>query len=359
MASQFQKLKIPSRVTTVSPATFNLLMDSFNSGVTGIPFTTPIRYSASTMLHARPNGGQQRATRLISEINNVSTVNNNGDSVKLMTALGGYYITVRNSGSKTLSVYPYELDSIDGKAVNEPVSMAPNEIRIFHCISDSEWVSTKTTVDMVTTVPSEYDLGIVEPFAVLTNGTVTISNPNVIIPKGDIGQDTLSPTSGVTFMSGTNKGLSAAAATVANGLYDELVVLTGFTFGATNLEAVNSGHGTGTFVPGVYVGTTGIVTAASQTITLVGDGDYIFISDAALTFGATTEIKLTHGAQAKRVYWVSVGAITTGAVNTLKGNFMTSAAINIGASNDIEGRLVSTLTSAITINGESTKIYTP
>jgi hypothetical protein len=210
-----------------------------------------------------------------------------------------------------------------------------------------------------TLTPSTYDLLSASTFTILTDGAITISNPKLIIPKGDTGETTLTPLSGITFMNGSDKGLSTGAVANANDLYNELIVLTGYTFGAVNLETVNVGYGTGRFVPGIYVASTGIVTSASQTITLIGDGDYIFISQGAMTLGATNNILLTHGAQSNRVYWVSVGAITTGAVNILKGNFITTAAINIGATNDIEGRLLSTLLADITIDGTATNIYLP
>jgi len=362
MVSIFKKLKIANNAT-VTATLFNKLMDAFDGGVDGIFFTTPIRYSTSYGISAQPGGGQTHATRLLTEINNVDIVRTNGDSVKLMSALQGYSITVKNTGLNNLSVYPYELDSIDDELVNVPVTMLPEETRVFKAISDSRWESmqniTPVSSGSTSLTPSVYSLQSASKFALLTRGTITISNPKLMIPKGDSGETTLTPTSGITFMNGSNRGLSITASTASNNLYNQLVVLSGHTFGAVNLETVNVGYGTGRFTSGVYIGTTGIVTAASQIITLVGDGDYVFISQGAMTLGATTTILLTHGAQANRVYWVSVGAITTGAVNVLKGNFITTAAINIGATNDIEGRLLSTLTAAITINGTATNIYLP
>jgi hypothetical protein len=368
MASIFQRLKIPTSISTVSTGLFNSLMDYFDKGISGIFFTTPIRYSTSYGITANPNGGQAHATRLLSEINNVDIVSTNGDSVKLMTALPGYSITVKNNGLKNLLVYPYELDKIDEELADVPITMLPEETRVFKSISDSRWESMPNSLQTITyvlsgnslpTTPSVYDLKLASTFAILTDGAITISNPQLIIPYGRSGEASLTPTTGITFINGSDAGLSASAVTDSNTLFNELVVLTGYTFGAVNLETVNVGYGAGTFMSGVYIGSTSIVTSASQTIKLVGDGDYIFISQGAMTFGASTTIELTHGAQASRVYWVSVGAITTGAVNILKGNFITSAAINIGATNDIEGRLLSTLTSEITIDGIATNIYLP
>lgn len=361
MASIFQRLRIPRNVNTVSTNSFNSLLDTFDNGISGMLFTTPIRYSTSYGISAHPSGEQRLATRLISEINNVSNVRSNGDSVKLVNALPGYSITVKNNSTKNLSVYPYEEDMIDDNLKNIPITLSPEETRVFKSISDSRWESMQNniTVSGVSLTPSSYNLLRAASFATLTNGDVVISNPKLLIPEGDSGQATLTPSSGITFINGSNRALSTSATTDANALYNQLVVLSGQTFGAVNLETVNVGFGTGRFMPGVYVGTTGVVTSASQTITLMGDGDYVFISQGAMTLGATNTILLTHGAQASRVFWVSVGAITTGAVNTLKGNFMTTAAINIGATNDIEGRLLSTMTSNITIDGTATNIYLP
>lgn len=363
MASNFQRLRIPRTVTTVSPALFNSLLDTFDNGINGLSFTSPIRYSTAYGVSAHPSGLQPLATRLGAEINNIDIVSVANGSVKLVNALPGYSITVKNNSANNLRVYPYEEDILDDNLKNIPVVLLPEETRIFKSISDSRWESmpnsTITIVSGVTSTPSLYSLLNAAPFAVLTNGTTTISNPKLLIPDGNTGQNTLTPSSGITFIQGSNVGLSTGATANAKTLYDQLVVLTGATHGAVNLETVNVGYGTGRFTPGVYVGSTGIVTAAAQTITLIGDGDYVFVSQGAMTFGATTTIKLTHGAQASRVFWVSVGAITTGAVNVLKGNFMTTAAINIGATNDIEGRLLSTLAANITIDGTATNIYLP
>lgn len=372
MNSIFKRLKI-SNNTPVTSTIYNKLIDTFDNGIDGLAFTTPIRYATSYGVYAHPGGGQHLATRLISEINNVDTVKTNGDSVKLMSALPGYSIAVKNNGTHTLFVYPYESDIIDDELVNISVSILPEQSKVFKSISDSRWESTPSTQNVTqnitnsyvlsgNTIPltnSNYSLLSASTFAILTGGAITISNPKLLIPKGDSGESTLTPTTGMTFINGSDRGVSTSAVTSANALYNSLVVLTGYTFGDQNIETVNPGYGVTRFLPGVYLGSTGIVSAASQTITLVGDGDYIFISQAALTFGASMTIKLTQGAQANRVYWVSVGAITTGASNVLKGNFITTAAINIGASNDIEGRLLSTLTAEITIDGTSSDIYIP
>jgi len=356
MSSIFRKLKIANNAT-VTATLFNKLMDAFDNGVDGVFFTTPIRYSTNYGITSHSSGGQTLATILTSEINNVSLVRANGDSVKLVSARPGYSITVKNNGQHNLLVYPYELDFIDDGLVNVPITMLPEETRVFRSISDSRWESMSDKIQNSISTPSAYNLHFASTFAVLTNGTITISNPKLIIPDGDSGETTLTPLTGIKFINGSNKGLSTSAVTSANNLYNELVTLSGHTFGAVNLETVNVGYGTGRFVPGVYIGSTGIVTSASQTITLVGDGDYVFISQGAMTFGATNTILLTHGAQANRVFWVSVGAITTGAVNVVKGNFITTAAINIGATNDIEGRLLSTMTAAITFDGTATNLY--
>ena len=101
--------------------------------------------------------------------------------------------------------------------------------------------------------------------------------------------------------------------------------------------------GTETLYSGVYD-----ISAAGSlggTITLDGQGNtnsvFIFKFGGALTIGANTTIKLTGGATASNVYWATTGAITAGASSVLKGIFISNAAVTLGATCNIEGRIFS------------------
>jgi len=55
--------------------------------------------------------------------------------------------------------------------------------------------------------------------------------------------------------------------------------------------------------------------------------------------------------QAKNIYWVAGGAITTGASDILYGTFMSNAAITTGASTILTGRLLGA--AAVTVGASS------
>lgn len=375
--ANFQKLRIFNSAAIVTPTIFNNLLDMLSIGKTN---TIGIYARGATVSSfGVTQSAQQAAVRLFSDLNTIGTVNVAGDGVKLPDAIQGISVTVKNDGDKNLSVFPYETDSIDGYGANVAILLSPGDLYTFNSINSTQWISTNmrgtsgsvgatgspgapgaTGSSSGSGSTSAYSLGLALPFAALAGGTITVGNAQLIIPSGDIGETTLVNPTNITLLGGVDRGATASPVTVANDMYNTLSVLTAvFTFGATNFEAVNAGYGTGRFVPGVYRGTSYITTSATQTITLVGDGDYVFISDATIDFGADTTFVLKNGAKSSRIFFVAAGAITTGANNILKGNFITPAAINVGATNDIEGRLLSTISAAITIDGTATTLYLP
>ena len=210
---------------------------------------------------------------------------------------------------------------------------------------------------------SAYDsfLGAAKPFASATSGTTT-AGLNELVPTGNFAQLTLNNPTNVTFIEGYNAGTNAAAITAAQNLYTALQAATPLTttnygtdIAANNLETVTVGGGpAGTFTPGIYYSSVSLTTAASQTITLNGDGDYVFKTSGTMGFGASTLMILTNGARASRVFWASAGAITgTGLSSVLKGTFVTALAATTGASNNIEGRILTTAGGAFVIGASN------
>ena len=396
-----QHLKISNNIITA--ANYNALIDALAGGLNGFTFTSPIRYSIAENMVASPLGTQSDAPRLLSEINNITSASLANSSVKLPDALPGLSITVNNKSDKTILVFPYEGSTVDGGSINAPVPLIAGETMVFDCITHFDWetnnsngtatvplvipqLSQLTDVVFVTggpidgqtlvyngvdhkweassvsansNSPSAYNLGAAATFVALTGGTTTVSNGGLIIPTGHIGESTLTGTGNITFQAGSNSGASPAAVSAANTLYNTLLALSPIQTTASTDITSNLGYGVGRFVPGVYKFSNGIAATASQTITLIGDGDYVFICEAAANLGANFSMILTHGAHSSRVFFVSVGAITTGANNILKGTFITTAAINVGATDDIEGRLFSTIAAAITLDGTASNLYLP
>jgi uncharacterized repeat protein (TIGR01451 family) len=97
------------------------------------------------------------------------------------------------------------------------------------------------------------------------------------------------------------------------------------------------------FGPGVYTATGAMGFTASGVLTLTGDENAVFIFQigAALTVGASAEVKLQGGASPCNVFWQVNGAITIGASSKLAGTLMAAADITVGAGSRVDGRLLS------------------
>lgn len=213
---------------------------------------------------------------------------------------------------------------------------------------------------------SAYNLNNALGYAMLSGSTLTLTSFSApsIIATGNIGETTKAGVAG-RFGSGsdtTNAAPYTAALADAATIYTTLKGLSGIAITTPSaLESNNlSGLGTGVFGPGVYTTASAIDMTASESITLSGIGDYVFVSTGgAITFGATDTMVLTNGASADRIFWVANNAITTGSTDILYGNFMSgvAGAITIGSTNIIQGRLLSPV--AITADGTATAFSLP
>jgi uncharacterized repeat protein (TIGR01451 family) len=96
------------------------------------------------------------------------------------------------------------------------------------------------------------------------------------------------------------------------------------------------------FGPGVYTATGAMGFTAGGVLTLTGDEDSVFIFQigAALTVGASAEVKLQGGALPCNVFWQVNGATTLGASAKLAGTLMAAADITVGAGSRVDGRLL-------------------
>ena len=211
---------------------------------------------------------------------------------------------------------------------------------------------------------SAYNLNNALGYAMLAGTSLTLtsfSSPS-IIATGNIGETTKAGVAGV-FGSGSDTVAAspyATAITDVASLYATMKALTGTAITTPSaLETNNlSGLGAGVFAPGIYTTASAIGMTASQSITLSGVGDYVFISTGgAITFGANDTIVLTNGAVSGRVFFIANNAITTGSTCNLSGSFMSGAAITIGSTNIISGRLLSP--STIVVDGTASTFTLP
>ena len=186
------------------------------------------------------------------------------------------------------------------------------------------------------------NLGTAESFAVLAGTTITNTGSTTI--TGDVG---LHPGDAITgFADVTLDGAQHIADAVASGAKDALVAAYNDAAGATPVNNVPTELGGTTLTPGVYASAT---LGLTGTLTLDGQGVYIFQAGSTLITAPGSSVELTNGASACDVYWQVGSSATLDTTTSFKGTIMalTSIALNNGVT--LEGR-------ALARNGEVTMI---
>lgn len=175
------------------------------------------------------------------------------------------------------------------------------------------------------------NLGAAKSFAVLAGETITNTGATTI--TGDIG---LAPGTAVTgFTDVTLDGTQHLGDAVALDAKSALVTAYNDAAGATPVTKVATELGGTTLKPGVYGSAT---LGLTGTLTLDGEGLYIFQAGSTLITAPDSKVELIGGASACDVYW-QVGSSATLDTNTkFKGTIMalTSIALNKGVT--IQGR---------------------
>jgi hypothetical protein len=112
------------------------------------------------------------------------------------------------------------------------------------------------------------------------------------------------------------------------------------------------------FTEGVYSGTAGITNSGTVTFDAEGHpyAKFVIQVGAAYAAAASTNIILINGAKAANVFWVITGAPTVGANSHHEGTIISLGAITIGDGTSINGRLLTIITGAISI--DDNVIYT-
>jgi hypothetical protein len=107
-----------------------------------------------------------------------------------------------------------------------------------------------------------------------------------------------------------------------------------------------------TFGPGTYRSGSAINFAYGTTVTLHGEGEYIFIADSTLVTAADTKFILTGGAKAANVIWILGTAATLGARSVVEGSIIAGTAITFGTKSVLHGCALAL--SAVTFESEGT-----
>ncbi len=115
----------------------------------GITIGGQLKKSVGNSISAFAGGGQSSATLLSKDINLVSTVATNGDSVKLPVAAVGMEVRIFNLSSNTLAVFPNSGATIDALAANASISIAAGDDYTFICKALLTWESSKSQLSIV------------------------------------------------------------------------------------------------------------------------------------------------------------------------------------------------------------------
>ena len=103
--------------------------------------------------------------------------------------------------------------------------------------------------------------------------------------------------------------------------------------------------GTETLYPGVHSVAAAASAAGTLTLDAQGNSNALFVIKvgSTLSIGASTTIVLLNGASAANVFWLAKGAITLGALTTMKGTLLANTgAVSLGANCTLDGRMLST-----------------
>ncbi len=189
---------------------------------------------------------------------------------------------------------------------------------------------------------SSVNLGTAKSFAVLAATTITNTGSTTI--TGDVG---LHPGDAVTgFADVTVHGAQHIGDAVALDAKNDLIGAYNDAAGATPVNQVPTELGGTTLKPGVYASAT---LGLTGTLTLDGEGVYIFQAGSTLITAPGSSVKLINGASACEVYWQVGSSATLDTSTSFKGTILALTSIALKNGVTLEGR-------ALARNGEVTMI---
>ena len=181
-------------------------------------------------------------------------------------------------------------------------------------------VLTVTAAVVPPVVLNPVPLGRATSFGVLAGTSITNNSGGLTFVTGDVGSpsQTTDPAQAAGYFN------YKSGAILDGALADLDVAITNANARACDVSfAGNIDLGGASLAPGVYcyAGTISI----TGTLSLNGNGVYIFRTPLTLNTTANSAIALTNGATADNVNWVPVGATTLGANSTFKGSILARA----------------------------------
>jgi hypothetical protein len=195
-------------------------------------------------------------------------------------------------------------------------------------------------------------LGSAESFAIL--GATTVTNSGLTVIKGDLG---VSPGTAVTgfppgtVIGGTIHSDDARATSAQADAFTAYNALAADTCG-TNLSGSILGTSANavTLTPGVYC--FGSSAQLTGTLTLSGNGVYVFQVGTTLTTASASSVILANGATAVDVFWQVGTSATLGVNTTFVGSIFADVSDTVTAGSSVAGRIFA-VTGAVTLDTDA------
>jgi hypothetical protein len=208
-----------------------------------------------------------------------------------------------------------------------------------------------STAALAATAPN---LATAAPFAILAGTTVTNTGPSVV--TGDLG---VSPGSAAPGFGGPPNGTLNGTPHLGPGdpvaVKAKVDLSTAFDAAASapcNFDLSNQNLGGKTLVPGVYCLTT--APTITGTVTLSGNGIFIFQMGSTLVTAPNATIALTNGAQDCNVFWEVRSSATLDTATTFVGTILALTKIELHDTAQISGRALAENAEVTLINNKIT-----
>jgi Ice-binding-like len=193
-------------------------------------------------------------------------------------------------------------------------------------------------------------LGSAQSFAILGASTVTNTGPTII--TGDLGVSPGTAVAGFppgSVTGGTVHAGDATATSAQAAAHTAYVALVAEPCG-TNLtgKILGTSPGAVTLSPGVYCLNTSA--QLTGTLTLSGNGVYVFKIGSTLTTASNSSVVLANGATAGKVFWQVTSSATLGTKTAFEGSILANISDTLTTGASVTGRVFA-LTGAVTLSG--------